>query len=83
MMNVDSANNTDKNMMLAWEEKYVPWADRNYNLTDLHHYWKAYEDIEMIRNWASENLTGKFELTLGHGYFEFGEDSILFALRWM
>ncbi len=60
-----------------YKEYYHPWA--NY-VVDIYPGYKFKNSS--IDNWCEENLKGKYDLEF-YCYFEFEEDSVMFALRWL
>ncbi len=68
--------------MQTWEEAYVPW--HNCRINKMYNVWNVSPNVtNEVYRWASRNLIGRYELTVGTGYFEFEEDKVLFVLRWL
>ena len=76
---LDEAIERERRSLAADITNAYPWIEYIIAIDD----FPLASDIKKIsRNWCHENLMGKYDIDM-ISYFEFEEDSVLFALRWI
>lgn len=75
LLNITSPS--DAQFEKQWRNKYCTWAEYMVDSDVL-----LLESNSKINNWCDKNLIGRCTVYHSEVYFEFEEDSVMFALRW-
>ena len=78
---INGTDDSQVNAYAGWKElaptvkRAFPWVVYVIEIDD----WRIYS-LD-VKPWCEQNLIGKYDISVV-SYFEFEEDSVLFALRW-